>query len=102
MAQIVDHCGKIGIQRILTSGSAANAVLGAAMIQRMVERSACINGPIIIAGGGIRCDNVHDIVRTTGVVEVHGSLRSMVQCRSTFRREGVTMGRGAQHFVVCM
>jgi copper homeostasis protein len=65
-----------GASRILTSGGKAGAELGAAAIAELVEKS---RGRIeILAGGGITAENAANIVRTTGVREVHSGLSSIL------------------------
>ncbi len=59
----------LGVSRVLTSGGAPTALEGAAGLRALVEQAA---GRIeILAGGGIREPNVEEIVRTTGVTQVH-------------------------------
>lgn len=58
-----------GVRRVLTSGRAASALDGADTIARLVGRAA---GRItVVAGGGVRADNVLEIVTRTRVAEVH-------------------------------
>jgi copper homeostasis protein len=59
----------LGVGRVLTSGGAPTAVEGAGLIAALVDQAAGRIG--IIAAGGIRAPNVEEIVRQTGVVEVH-------------------------------
>ena len=59
------------INRILTSGQASAAPLGAELIREMQKRAG---GRIaIMAGAGVTPQNVGELVRKTGVSEVHGS-----------------------------
>jgi copper homeostasis protein len=59
----------LGIARVLTSGGAASAMDGieelAALVEHADERLT------IVAGGGVRANNVREIVERTGVREVH-------------------------------
>lgn len=58
-----------GVGRVLTSGGATSALEGALMIKSLRER-AC--GRIeIMAGGGIREENVAEVVRSSGVSQIH-------------------------------
>jgi copper homeostasis protein len=59
----------LGFHRILTSGQAETALAGCDLLRRLVERA---NGRIeVMAGGGVRAENVFEIVRRTGVRAVH-------------------------------
>ncbi len=61
----------LGFERILTSGGALTAEAGAEQIAALVSQA---NGRIaILAGAGVRASNVAELVRRTGVREVHGS-----------------------------
>ncbi len=89
LEQLID----LGTDRILTSGQAAGAPDGIQQIARLVELAA---GRIsILPGGGIDETNVADVVRGTGVREVH--LRGTVDVESemTFRAPQVEIGNPA-------
>lgn len=63
----------LGIDRVLTSGQAASATEGATLIRDLVARA---DGRIVVmAGVGITSANAVEVVRRTGVSEVHGSFR---------------------------
>ena len=67
----VDMAAELGAERILTSGGARTAPEGAEVIAAMVERAA---GRLsIMAGSGVSAANAAELVRRTGVREVHGS-----------------------------
>ncbi len=59
----------LGVDRVLTSGGADTAAVGAATIARMVARAG--DALVVMAGGGVRADNVAALVQQTGVREVH-------------------------------
>jgi copper homeostasis protein len=60
---------ELGIGRVLTSGGAETAESGVDALRDLVEMG---EGSIsILAGGGVRDKNVAEIVRETGVMEVH-------------------------------
>jgi copper homeostasis protein len=67
----VEEAVALGYDKILSSGGALSAVEGlttlAAMVAAAGERIS------IIAGAGVRPDNVARIIAATGVREVHGS-----------------------------
>lgn len=60
-----------GFKRILSSGSAANAVLGKNNLRELVQLS---NGKIMIMpGGGIRSSNIKELISITGAKEFHSA-----------------------------
>ncbi len=61
-----------GADRLLTSGGEPNAIRGIEQIARLREAAGDRIG--IIAGAGVREDNARDLVRQTGVREIHTSL----------------------------
>lgn len=63
---------RTGADSLLTSGGAANVQRGAERIAALQQQAA---GRIaIIAGGGLRLENVADVARRSGVFSLHGSL----------------------------
>ncbi|OAN14263.1 copper homeostasis protein CutC [Photobacterium jeanii] len=58
-----------GCERVLTSGLAANAEDGIAMLKQMVNH--CGDRLSIMAGAGVNASNALDIVTQTGVREIH-------------------------------
>jgi copper homeostasis protein len=64
----------LGADRLLTSGGAATALLGAGVIARLVDRSG---GKIaVMAGSGVTERTAAEIVRRTGAGELHFSARA--------------------------
>lgn len=63
----------LGFERILTSGGRPSAPEGSEMIADLVRRAG--DRIVIMAGAGLKPDNVADFVRRTGVTEVHASCR---------------------------
>ena len=59
----------LGIRRVLTSGGVQNAVDGADVIASLREQAG--ERIAIMAGGGIREENVSELVRRSGVSEIH-------------------------------
>lgn len=65
---------QLGFKRILTSGGEVSAPKGVDRLARLVRLAS---GRIsIMAGAGIRPDNVRELVMQTGVKEVHGTFQS--------------------------
>lgn len=80
----------LGCDRVLTSGLAPTALQGADVLRRLVEVAA---GRIaILAGSGVSSVNVEQLVRLSGVSEVHASARKPLPSAMTFSRPEVTMG----------
>jgi copper homeostasis protein len=70
---------RLGVDRVLTSGSAETAAEGAAEIASLVKQAA--GRIVIMAGGGITTDNAARIVRETGVQEIHFSVKEAKKVR---------------------
>eukprot|EP01079_Euglenida_sp_SAG-EU17-18_P003842 gene3842-4227_t len=78
------------IERILTSGQQSTAREGACLLAELVTHA---EGRIIIMpGGGISAANVSDLVRSTGVTEVHWSGMKLKPSSMKFRNEESHMG----------
>jgi copper homeostasis protein len=58
-----------GVNRVLTSGGPATAEEGASMLAQLVDQAG--DRIVVLAGGTVRAHNVRDLVRRTGVREVH-------------------------------
>ncbi|MDE7349523.1 MAG: copper homeostasis protein CutC [Muribaculaceae bacterium] len=87
--QAVRDIIELGFDRILTSGHAPTAMEGAELIRRLQEEFPEIT---FIAAGGVTPDNAAEIVRLTGVREIHASAKTTVQSRMTYRNPAVSMG----------
>lgn len=85
----LDALADLGITRVLTSGQAPNAPAGAAAIRTFVQHAA--GRVVVMAGGGVRAENVHALVTASGVREVHLSASRRQASGMTFRRDGVPM-----------
>jgi len=70
-AEALEIAVEMGFERVLTSGGALTAEAGAEQIAALVEQAAGRIG--ILAGAGVRPGNIAELVRRTGVREVHGS-----------------------------
>src|SRR6185312_15464268 len=85
---------RCGIDRVLTSGGAADACLGVPILKVMAEQAG--DHITLIAAGGIRAENVGTIVEQTGIREVHAGLRSRVPGPMLFQNEKVSFGVGSE------
>jgi copper homeostasis protein len=72
LEEALDELIELGIERVLTSGSAPSAFEGRAALARLVERAA--GRIVVMAGGGVRDHNAAEIAREGGVRELHGSV----------------------------
>lgn len=61
-----------GVQRVLTSGGASTAADGVTTLAKLVRQAG--SRIVVMAGGGIREDNVRTVVSMSGVREVHTRL----------------------------
>ena len=80
----------MGLCTILTSGQAASAPQGAALLRQLIERAG--KDVEILAGAGVSAQNIPVLAAQTGVRAFHLSGKQVLQSRMTFRREGVPMG----------
>jgi copper homeostasis protein len=82
-----------GADRLLTSGGAQSALLGASRIERMVRNSA---GRIaIMVCGGVRAESVQEIASSTGASQFHAAVRQEVGSRMMHRPEALHLGTSA-------
>jgi copper homeostasis protein len=80
----------IGVNRVLTSGQAATALEGSAVIARMVRQAG--NDLVVVAAGGINGQNVGRLVTQTRVKEVHLRGGSLVHSEMEYPPRGVRLG----------
>lgn len=81
--QALDVLIELGITRVLTSGGEADVERGAEMLREMVIRAA---GRIeILAGGGLKLDRVPELIRRTGLEQIHLSARKASEGPMVFR-----------------
>jgi copper homeostasis protein len=91
-----------GVHCVLTSGGQQTAAEGAAVLKQLVAAADDRIG--IMAASGIEAENVAELLKRTGVREVHASLRSAVSSSMRYQNQSVSMGaskgREYQRFVV--
>ena len=81
---------ELGFERILTSGGAPSVIEALDPIAALVQQAA---GRIdILPGGGIKADQVAEIIRRTGVNQIHLSARTLQGSAMTWRRPDIPMG----------
>ena len=77
--EALERVVEAGVARVLTSGRAAFALDGADVLADLVRRA----GPriVILAGGGVRAENVVELIARTGVREVHARFEDEARTR---------------------
>lgn len=90
LEESLDLVADLGFARILTSGGGASAM---DQLDAIAALAGLAEGRIgILPGGGIRPGDVAEVVRRTGLREVHLSARSLRESPMTFRRPEIAMG----------
>lgn len=79
-----------GAHRVLTSGGAQTAIEGARRIRAMIN--AARDSIAVMAGGGIRAENVAELHRATGAVEFHSSVRRSLPSPIHYHAQGIHLG----------
>lgn len=77
--QALEQIIALGCHRLLTSGQAATAEAGIALLQQLVRQAG--ERLIILPGAGVNAQNARAILDATGAREIHGSFRSMQRSR---------------------
>ncbi len=75
--EALDGLIRLGFDRVLTSGQEATALAGAGLIGDLVRRAG--GRIVVMPGGGLTEQNLGEIVRRTGVTELHASCASPVK-----------------------
>lgn len=88
-AESLEQLIEAGVARVLTSGGANTALEGASRIAAFGKQA---NGRIVIvAAGGIRENNVREVITLTGVDEVHARISAIVGGGSRRRGPKITL-----------
>lgn len=83
-AQALETLIDIGISRILTRGGGKTALDGVGGLKRLVSQA---NGRLqVMAGGSVREDNAEEIVRRSGVREIHSRGTAVAEMVAAARR----------------
>jgi copper homeostasis protein len=78
-----------GVQRILTAGGASTAAEGATALADLVRQAG--SRLVVMAGGGVREDNVRSLVSVSAVREVHVRLTRLTHGEERPARRGLRM-----------
>ena len=77
LADSLDSLADVGVERILTAGGAPTAAEGAPILAELVRRAG--SRLVVMAGGGVREENVRGLVSASGVREVHVRLTRLTR-----------------------
>lgn len=81
---------RLGCKTILTSGQAADAMQGSALLRELHKRAAGRSD--IMAGCGVNSGNLLRLHERTGVTSFHASAKQTAQSAMRYRKESVSMG----------
>lgn len=76
----LDSLAEAGIERVLTAGGAPTAIEGATTLAELVRQAG--SRIVVMAGGGVREENVRRLVAVSGAREVHVRLTRLVRTES--------------------
>lgn len=88
------RAAELGFTRVLTSGGAASALLGAATIAELV-RDLEMN---VMPGGGISEENMAEVMETTRAVEYHASARERRDSLMEWRNPACILGTDSTEY----
>lgn len=91
LSRALEDVCSAGADRVLTSGGEQACLQGVNAIAELV--SSARNRIAIMAGAGIRHDNVAQIIARTGVREIHVGLSSLVPSPVVYRNPRISMGK---------
>lgn len=83
-----------GARRLLTSGMSTTAIEGKMLIKKLVELKG--DEIIIMAGGGLRKNNIKRFLADTHVKEIHLSARKMIKSNMKFVKTNVVLSGNFQ------
>lgn len=86
----LDTLLQLGVPRLLSSGQAAAAPAGAALLRALVDRAG--QRLSVMAGAGVRPENARELLASSGCRELHLSATGWRPSGMRFRRAGVPMG----------
>jgi len=90
MDQALEDLIALNIKRVLTSGGASSAILGAQKLAQLVKKA---NGRItIMPGAGINEGNIKKLINQTGATQFHASAKEFVSSKMEFRNTETKMG----------
>ncbi|MFD2585277.1 copper homeostasis protein CutC [Pedobacter vanadiisoli] len=90
MDQALEDLISLKIKRVLSSGGASSAIIGAEKLAELIKKA---NGRItIMPGAGINETNIQQLIDKTGATQFHASAKEFVASKMTFRNNESKMG----------
>jgi copper homeostasis protein len=83
----LESLAEAGVQRVLTAGGASTAVDGATALAELVRQAG--SRVTVMAGGGVREENVRSLVSVSGVREVHVRLTRLTRGEEPLAHRGL-------------
>lgn len=81
---------ELGIVRVLSSGGASSAILGASTLAQLIKQA---NGRIeIMPGSGVNENNIVELMTKTGAHSFHGTLKDFVSSKMEYQNTQSKMG----------
>ncbi|HHU9619426.1 copper homeostasis protein CutC [Escherichia coli] len=87
----LNNLAELGVARVLTSGQKSDALQGLSKIMELIAHG---DAPIIMAGAGVRAENLHHFL-DAGVLEVHSSAGAWQASPMRYRNQGLSMSSDA-------
>ncbi|WP_028455032.1 copper homeostasis protein CutC [Chitinilyticum litopenaei] len=88
--QALEDIIAIGCNRLLTSGQAATALAGAALLRELQQQAG--ERLAVMAGAGVRASNIAELARLSGCREFHSSARGPQASAMRYHNPAVHMG----------
>lgn len=85
--QALEQLTDLGVARILTSGQQPTALQGLELLVWLTQQS---KGPIIMAGAGVRCENIPAFI-AAGIRELHSSAGCWQSSPMDYRNPAISM-----------
>jgi copper homeostasis protein len=86
--QALEDIIELGCERILTSGGYDTAIEGMNIIRQLIEKAG--ERIVIMPGSGITPGNADELIRITGLKELHGTFRSRFSSRMQYKNTNLS------------
>ena len=90
LAESLEALIALGVPRVLTSGGHPDVRSGLDALTRLAKQAA--GRILLLPGGGVTAEFIPEIIRRTGVTEIHLSARVAVPSPMRYRRPDIPMG----------